>query len=328
MPESAEAPMNPTAHIPPPRRLGFTITSAAVLFGVLRVGEWTPPLPVSVASEQVNVAVAALGRVAPGTQIADAPPPGWTHLILKSQPRVADEHRRAISETVVHMTEMLFTVMLARVDRGADGSGLGPYRLADVATGVGMTVGGRPTVVSSETQERLGCNLSFLDRRVLAGGEEELDQMHCVARSARMMVIDAPSYMLDEGGHRMVVVRYAVLVDGVTGRLTALVWALDPARPAAAALLRPVELLAPGAVQDCALSVKTAEFIAGIPVSKKSFAIRGLPRGARTVETSGETGRLLATKAPLSPETARRIESLLKEQGSEKNEHASARSNP
>ncbi len=295
----------------PKRRSGIVLAAFVVLVGWVRVERWEPPLSVSVETAEMNVEVRAVLRIKPGTQVADRAPQGWTHLIFRSQPRVAEEHAAEVSAMVHHMTGLLFTAMLARVEGPTPGTARGGFRLAEVAVGTGTKVNGRHTVLSSDTQAELGANLSLFDRPVLAGGEEELSAMQCVARSPTMMLIDAPSFMLDQGMHRQVVVRYAVLVDARTGRLETLVWALAADRKDGAGLLRPVEWLAPDTVQECPLSVKPEEFLLGVPVAKKSFAMMGLPHGRKRIEPGAEIERLLARRPPLREEDAREMERRL-----------------
>lgn len=296
---------------PKARWSGLALAALVVLPGLARVAAWTPPPPVSVQPAQVDVTIGSVRPIPPGTEVGARAAEGWTHLVFRSHPRVADEHQHQVSDLVKHMAGLLFTAMLARVEGPGPGRPAGPFRLTEVAVGTGTEVGGRYVVLSSATQMQLGADLGLVDRRVLSGGEEELAAMRCIARSPTMMLIDAPSFMLHEGRHVEAVVRYAVLVDPQSGRLETLVWALAKDRAEGAGLLGPVEWLRPDSVQECPLSVKPEEFLFGMPVSKQSFAMKRLPRGRRSITPRAGLQELLSAKAPLLPDAAREVETRL-----------------
>ena len=110
-----------------------------------------------------------------------------------------------------------------------------------------------------------------------------------------------------------VVVRYAILIDGETGRLETLVWPLLKQRDPDAVPLGPAEWLPPDMVEDCILHVDTGEFILGIPVAKKAVAMSRLPKGSRTMELPEELRRLAATVPPFTVEAARALEKQLRD---------------
>ncbi len=302
--------MDCTGPTPASRRAGLAVVVFVVPIALAAVGRWEPPLPVSTAPQEIDLAITAVPRVEPGTIVVDRAPEGWTHLVFKSQPRVGDEYADQVSATVRHMCSLLFTCMLARVEAVPTNPAV-VYRLDEVAVGVGAQVDDRPTVVSGPTQQGLGASLNLVDRGVLAGGERELDRMRCIARSPSIMIIDAPTYMLHEGVHSKTTIRYAVLVDRNTGRLAVLVWPLAEDRTPGSGLRGPLELIEPNRVRECPLHVKPEEFVFGLPVQEKSFAMTGLPPGLMSIAPRGELLELVTASPPIAREQVVRLEELL-----------------
>jgi len=266
--------------------------------------------PSSARPPRIDVVSRPVPRIRPGTVIGDRAPEGWTHLVVKSKPRIGDDQLAEVPSTMAHVASLLFTVVLARVQQvDADGP---RFQLAEVAVGVGATVDGQDVVLSSATQKALGADFGFVDRAVLSGSEAQQERGRCVARSPTMALLDAPTFLLHDGEHHAVVVRYAVLVDGATGRLDTLVWALRQPRDRHAVPLGPAEWLAPNMVEDCILHVDADRFILGIPLTKKAVAMSRLPKGTRTVEPPEGLQRLAATVPPFTVEGARRLERQLR----------------
>lgn len=260
---------------------------------------------------QFDVTPHGVAPIAPGTVIADRPPEGWSHLILKSQPRIGDATRDQISDFYAPLTELLFTAILADVQSAEDTGGGSSYYLAKVAIGAGTDVGGRDMILSPETQEELGADLGFMQRQTLVGGLKELHRMRCVARSQTAAILDAPGVVLRRGKHREAVLRYAILVDPKTGRLDTLLWTLESAaadQPAEA--VGPIQWLPPNKVVDCELHVDSSGFTLGIP-NAMGFAMFELPQGRRTFALP-ERLNATAAMSPLTAEAAGELQTLLR----------------
>lgn len=220
--------------------------------------------------------------IPPGTVVADRAPQGWSHLIIKSRPRIAPESAGQISATTAQLASLLCTVMLADVRAAQNRSFPEPYYLDKVAVGLATNVNGQDMVVSSSTQAKLGANLGMLARMVLSGAEKQLEEMLCVVRGRTFAVLDAPTVMTWQQKHRAVVLRYVVLVEPRTGRLETLVWLLvRDDRGACAGPSSPLQQLAPGKIDDCQLHVDANEFTLGIP-SSLAFGLVQIPAGRRS----------------------------------------------
>ena len=278
---------------------------------------------------EVDVTPRKLASIPPGTVVLDHPPAGWSHLIIKSRPRVGEETKDAIPESLARLAGLLFTAIVADVKQDArEASAPGSYYLAEVAIGVGTDVDGRQIVLSPETQEELGADLSFMERRTLAGGEEELHQMRCMARSRIMAVLDSPNVLLRGQKHRRAMLRYVIFVDPTTGRLDTLLWTLEsPGNGQAAEVVGPVQWLPPNKVEDAVLHVDTGEFTAGIVPNAMGFALVRTPQGRRTFDLP-EPLKSVAAQSPLTPEAARDLQEQLLDSLSQARSAAGTPSSP
>jgi len=260
-------------------------------------------VPRIVAAVEIDVTPRRVDAVPPGTVIPDRAPKGWTHLIIRSHPRIGEEASKEVSPTTVRMASFLFTTIIAdvRADRRAEAASR--FYLSKVAVGVGTRVNGQFMVLSGDTHEKLGAKLGFLDRMVLGGGEAQVKKIRYVARSRTMALIDCPSVLARNGKHTRVLLRYAVIVDPETGCLETLVWLLVPDEKGGyTGPVGPVQWLAQNMVEDCILRVDSGEFILGFP-TEIAFAVERIPRGRIALEPSGEFKRN-AAKTPLTPALA------------------------
>lgn len=252
-----------------------------------------------------------LEQIPAGVIIGKTAPKGWSNLILKSYSRPGAGDVKQLSATADRLARLLFTAILADVK--ADNSGGGKrYKLAKVALSLGTRIGDKDTIVTPETQKRLGAGLGFLARVVLRGAQEKLSETVIVARSRTLMVFDSPSYMHHENKHIPVVLRYAVLVEEKTGRLNTLVWPL--ARKADGKYSGPI-----GAIQwlpsnfsaECVLHVDGREFALGQP-TEKAFAMTAPPKGRKEI-VADDDWRSLAARPRFSKSSAAQLESKLRE---------------
>src|SRR5208337_2125063 len=79
---------------------------------------------------------AELVRIAPGTLVGDQPPKMWSHLVLKSLPRLASGDLETLPRSAFRTAALIRTVILADVGRSADD----PSRFALRRVGVGLCV--------------------------------------------------------------------------------------------------------------------------------------------------------------------------------------------
>jgi hypothetical protein len=228
------------------------------------------------AARDPRTRLADLVLLAPGTQVEETPPPGWTHLIIKSIPRLASGDLDTLPGMASSTASLFRTVVLAEV-RPVD---VGPERrfvLRRVGLGMCLPVRGHDTVVMRGSLAAQGIELGMVARTVLDRAEQELRRGRLVARTPTFALFSAPAMMRVGTTHREVLLRYALLVEPTTGALQTLVWAIAP-EPAQRTAVRTMVLLAPSLIFDCGLDVLAQRLLGALPVNW-SFAMRALPTG-------------------------------------------------
>ena len=240
--------------------------------------------------------------LAPGTQVDDDPPAGWSHLVIKSIPRLASGDL----ETLPGMANSTATLFRPVVLTDVRPVGVGAERrfvLCRIGLGMCLPVKGHDTVVRVSSLREQGLDLGMVARTVLDRAELELRRGRLVARTPTFALFSAPAMMRVGTGHREVLLRYALLVDPSSGALRTLVWAIAP-EPARRTAARTMVLLTPSLVYDCGLDVMAQRLFGALPVNW-SFAMPGLPTGqpravptelqawsVRDVRTSSEADQL------------------------------------
>jgi hypothetical protein len=260
---------------------------------------------------EYDVTPRPVSLIEPGTVIDAKAPKAWSHLIIRSHPRIADEDRGKVNSLTADLASFLFTSVLAKVEPYRLGEDT-RYRFADVGVGFGMPIQGRNTILSPDTQRELGANLSFLGQQVLAACYEEQKAGLIVCHGETMAIVDTRVVLNREGKHRWCVFRYALLIDPRNGSLAVLLWPID-LDDSGRRYLEPaglVEWLAPNKLEDCTMRVDPKQFRLGIP-SKTAFAVAHMPRGDRRLDfPSPEVAQLLSLQQ-MSPEAAYKAEAWL-----------------
>jgi hypothetical protein len=220
--------------------------------------------------------------IRPGTVIDRTAPPGWTHLVALSHPRPGTGDVGSIPALARPLTTLISTAMLARVE-AVNGPGGARYRLFAVGQGLGTHINGRLTIVSPDTQRRLGAGMGPFAQMVLRRSYAKLLQSVQVARSETMAILDAPVVMIRDGRHKPVLHRQVVLVDPRTGRLETLVWAIDlDEQGRYRAVSTPAVWLRPNSIQEVILHVDRREFTLGMP-SDNAFGLSAMPSGQKQI---------------------------------------------
>jgi hypothetical protein len=271
---------SPTGKVPSYDRRRFLASLAAVGLlgrGAASAAENDPTLA------RYDVTPRPIELIPPGTVVEKTAPAPYTHLIVKSFPRLGAGDVDAVSDMIKELASFLHTALVAKV-APYDVNGARRYRLAEVATGFSANVPGRgDTVLSPDTEKKLGANLSFFARMVLSRCYEEQQKSRYVVRSDTMAIVDTPATMLREGKHRWVIIRYAILVSERSGRLDALVWMIDlDGQGRHAASVAEISWLAPNFIVDGVLRVDASQFTFGIP-SDLAFACITPPQTERRV---------------------------------------------
>lgn len=250
--------------------------------------------------------------VPPGTIVGKEAPANWSHLILKSFPRVAPQHKSLVSESTYRLSSIVFTSVLAKVEV-IPGTNPPRYALGDIGLGLGTNVRGQDMVLSPETQSRLGANLGFQERIVLSECYKRQAMARQIVRTDTMAIIDTHAVIRQNGEHRLGKVRYAVLLDPRSGQIATLTWGVDADRqgqPQRA--ITHLEWLPKNKVTDCLLYVDRRHFTLGIP-GDLAFAVDGAPRGHSQIPLTQELS-VLAGQPRYTPQSAQKLETILRQQ--------------
>jgi hypothetical protein len=219
-----------------------------------------------------------LVQLTAATRVGDTAPEGWSHLVLKSIPRLASGDWRDLPQVANKTATMFRSVMLADVE---------PVGLEKefILSRVGLAIcvpapdgKGDDVVVSSDRLDALGMKLSTVEKMVLEAAESELVEARIIAFTSTFALLRAPVTLVVGGKHQKVDLYYAFCVDPSTGRLRVGVWSMWPGGPKVKQPPPPSVIdLAPKTTFDCELDVQ-ARRVLGLPLSW-SFALRKLPTG-------------------------------------------------
>jgi hypothetical protein len=250
-------------------------------------------------------------QIPPGTVVGNEAPRAWSYLVIKSYPRPGSGDVAQLSETTKQLASMLVTVMVASA-QPEQVDGQSQYRLSRVAVGLGTRINGQDVIISPATQKRLGANLGFLARMVLDKANERQQENLVVVNSRTLALVDTDAAMIRYRQHRPVILRYALLLDPMTGRLDSLVWGIDrDSQGRYLGAFGPIEWLPPSKVQDVALDVDAREFTLGVP-SELAFALTALPQGQKQIPLTDDW-KAVAGQPRLTPALAQFLETKLRE---------------
>jgi hypothetical protein len=242
--------------------------------------------------------------IPPGTVIDRTAPPGWSHLVIKSKPRIRPDQRPLVNDLTARMAGWMFTAFLA--DVRPDDTGRPRHRLRTVALGLGCTVDGRDVVITPEAAAEHGADLGWITRTILTAGYERQRQAVVAIHGPTLGLVDTPVWFRTDGKHRLIRFRYALLVDAADGKLDVLAWAVDPERGDPELAVR----LAPDTIDEAELLVDPDEFTFGVP-SEAAFAVDRLPPGRGPFPLPPDL-RPLAGATRFTPDTARELEAGLR----------------
>jgi hypothetical protein len=250
--------------------------------------------------------------IPPGTVIGKEPPKGWSHLILKSQPRAAAGDFKKMPDSSLKLCALLFTAIVANVqqEKSADKT---RYRLSGLAIGLGTRIGDKDTIISPQTFKNLGAKLPLFGPAVLTEGHKKLQDVTIVARSDTMAIVDAYNYLVRDGKHVSVALRHVILVDAATGKLATLLWAIDrDAKGNYKEATGPMQWLPASKLFDCVLHVDGKEINSfGVP-SDRAFAVNKMMEGQKQVQLA-DGFKESAARARLTADAAYELETKLRE---------------
>lgn len=218
-------------------------------------------------------------RLKSGVVIGRESEAGYSNLVTVVLPRLASGAIDSLpSYAQQYASKFKFTV-LANVTSRDDGSGKSFY-LDKVGIGFSMEIGKDLVVVSKETANDFGANLGMIDRTVLGGNEECLDDIIQVARTNRLIVYDAEATMLIGEKHEKRIIRHLLWVSPRTGQLGSLVWQLKAQGSGDYLLDSPdMQLLPMGYKEDRRIHVSEGGMFSSVAPSPDQFAMVSLPPG-------------------------------------------------
>jgi hypothetical protein len=228
----------------------------------------------------------------PGLKVGTNPPEGWSHLVLKSIPRLASGERGSLPAGSSKTATMFHTAILADV-RPVDQDEK-DFVLARIGVGMCIPQQEHDVVISSDRVQALGIRLSMVERLVLDAAEAELAEGRVIVRTPTFALFRGRATLVVADKHRKIAIYYAFCVERTTGRLQVGCWAMAPAAEPQQPPLALVKL-GGNPVFDCALDVRAKRLLSAIPVSW-SFAMRTLPPG-RTLRIPPELREMIVATA-------------------------------
>ncbi len=257
--------------------------------------------------------------IAPGTVVGTVPPVGWSHLIIKSHPRVHPEHRAGIMPLAVEKASWMFTAFTADVSR-EEVNGKAVYKFRAIGLGLGSkSRTGEDVVATPETAEQFGIDMRSpfgpinINREILSRGYKTQDKAVVVVTGPTFALLDTPVWYRIGEHSKLCRYRYALLVDPATGQIDTLTWLLGPDGSLADDAL--AVWLHPNTIDVAELVPDWDEFYpGGMPKlnSDASFGVAGQPKG-RAVFTLPEELRGRAVQTRFTPQEAHDFETRLRQ---------------
>jgi hypothetical protein len=295
------------------RRLTAMILVPACV-GVLGWAVWPRSAPAPPWMDDYDVLSRPPESILPGTVIGATAPAGWSHLVIKSLPRVRESEIKNIPRNPLvdrsrsaAMASWMFTAFVADI-RPEPHEGTAYHRIRSIALGLGTASSGRDIIITPETASEHGVELDGFTRDILTEGYKTQRRSRVVIQGATMAVVDTPVAYRFDGRNRLARFRYALLVDGPSGRLNSVVWLLD----AEGRCGETASILAPNTIDEAELIPDPGEFnVLGIP-SETAFAVDRLPPGRARVLLPPDL-RPLAEQVKFSPAEAGSLEQRLRQ---------------
>ncbi len=293
----------------------LAILGVSILLGAACALMWlreeTPPAWLG----EYDVTASEPQQIAPGTVIGRGAPDGWSHLIIKSLPRVKPSEAARVPvppflsrERVLRQASWMFTVFAANVVQERQGR-QSWYRLRAVGLGLGASVNGQDIVLNADGAQPAGVSLNFIESETLRAGYRVQRQSRLAVHASSFALVDTPVAFRCGTKNRMVRFRYALLVDMATGELDVFCWRLGGTDGECADLSRAV-LLPPSDIDDAELIPDATEFTAGVP-NELGFGVDELP--PHRLEVTIPAGlRGLAAQKRFTPDEARTLQNGLR----------------
>ncbi len=251
--------------------------------------------------------------VEPGTRFkAGSAPPGWSHLILETVPRLATGDLDTVSEQAHEVARKIRPVILADVKPSPNTRGP-RFHLARV--GVGLCATGQDAdsrvIVSPTSIGGAAGPWTTKQRLILTAMSLESSRSRLPVSTPTFAALRTPVTFRVSGNHRKIDLCYAFLVDPSSGTLDTIIWTEDGSEADPQVARRPS-----GNVFDSPMDVKASKLLGNIAVGW-SFAVTELPPGSDVAVPRWLRDRLKAAEdEPASlPELERSFASLLNQGG-------------
>ena len=182
------------------------------------------PAVLTTAALAVGYMQSKLVKLEPGLLIGDKAPEGWSHLVIKSIPRLASGDVDNLPNDAAKTAAYFRTVMLANV-KPVDVDEK-EFELTQIGIGICVPRKGqdKDIVVAADRLEALGLHLSFVRKTVLDTMEAEMAEGVIIARTPTFAILRSPATVVDGNKHRKVDLNYAFCVDRTTGKLQVGLW--------------------------------------------------------------------------------------------------------
>ncbi|MGE3821709.1 MAG: hypothetical protein AB7I30_20035 [Isosphaeraceae bacterium] len=209
-----------------------------------------------------------------GLRVGTTAPEGWSHLIVKSLPRVASGDLGTLPRFAKRSATRFRTVIV--LDRQLDSGSTRRFALRRIGMGLCVPLSAGDLTTSPGSPEALEA-LGVIDRQVLEQADQVLKQARLLVATPRLCLLRAPSVQRIGGSHVDVDVHYVFLIEPENGAVTTLVWSLprdtSPIRGPTSLRRLPANL-----IYDCEIDVAAMRVLGAVPVHW-SFAMNDLPPG-------------------------------------------------
>jgi hypothetical protein len=297
------------------RRLAAVGLVLALVGGFVAWQLWPKSLVPPAWANEYDVSAKPPETIPPGTVVGTGPPEGWSHLVLKSLPRVRPSEESKIPgefrSRTIRMSRWMFTAFVADVRPETRGDET-RYHLRAVALGLGTSINGRDVIITPDTAEAHGVELDkLITRPILTKGYKTQQQFAKVAaHGPTFAVVDTPVWFRCGQKNRLIRFRFGLLVDAATGQLDVLVWLLDPEGKCGDAGV--AVLLNPSQINEAELVPDREEFtdLLGL-ANDATFGVDQLPPHKAQLAMPAEV-RELAARTKFSADEAHDLETALR----------------
>lgn len=293
--------------------LAVVVLAALVAGGAVRLLRPAAVPPAWANDYDINAT--APETIAPGTIVDRSAPAGWSHLVIKSLPRVRpSEVERVPSipvvgrDLTVRMVAWMFTVFTVDVVHEQQGEHA-RYRLRAIGLGLGTKVKDRDVVITVDTAGQHGAEMNLIKNDILKTGYRIQKQAVIPVHGPSFALLDTPVISRCGDNNRSIRYRYALLVDTKTGTLDVLLWLLGGEGGECADLTRAV-WIEPNCIDEAEMIPDPKEF-KGLEPSDLSFAVDKLPPFRVEMAFPPEL-RELVGKTKFTPDEARALEDGLR----------------